>query len=75
MQIWVLSKIEFDKKMGQWDTNFSPKNSALLKFLPSDVLILLLNLKIFFFLFKFGGLNDAKFEFFVVINRVISLST
>lgn len=38
-------------------------------------LSLLKNCEMFFSLYKFGVLNEARFDVYVVINRVISLST
>lgn len=57
-------------------TSLSLKNFALSKYTTASCFLSLLkNCKNFFSLYKFGVLNEARFDVYVVINRVISLST
>lgn len=60
--------------MCQLDTSLSLKYFTLSKY-SIMLLSLLKNCEIFFSLYKFGVLNEARFDVYVVINRVISLST
>lgn len=54
---------------------FESKKILLFQNKASCFLSLLKNCEIFFSLYKFGVLNEARFDVYVVINRVISLST
>lgn len=54
---------------------FESKKNLLFQNTASCFLSLLKNCEIFFSLYKFGVLNEARFDVYVVINRVISLST
>lgn len=54
---------------------FESKKILLSQNKTSCFLRVLKNCDMFFSLYKFGVLNEARFDVYVVINRVISLSS